>query len=51
MRSLNEVVAIHKDILFATVAVQITIQYDLAFFLELPDELLHSDVFGEQRFR
>jgi hypothetical protein len=46
-----EVVSIHKDILLATVSVQIAVEHNLSFFLELPDQSLDSEVFGMQSLR
>ena len=50
MRQLSEVVPIHKDVLLATVAVQITVKYDFSFFLELTDQPFDTSVFGVQYF-
>lgn len=51
MWQLSKVVPIHEDILLATVAVQITVQNDLSFFLELADQTFYTGVFGVQNFR
>ena len=44
MRGVLKVVAVHEDVLFATVPVQIQVQDDLSFLLELADQSLDRGV-------
>lgn len=50
VRLLTEIVSIHKNVLFAAVSMQVTVQHNLSFFFKLADESLNSKVFGVQSF-
>jgi len=46
-----KIVAVHKDVLFATVPVQIAVKHDFSLFFELPNQTFNCKIFRVQSFK